>query len=288
MAILSAMAFAERSYSNGGGMISRLTPVVKWLLILNLAIYFSDLLIFDKWIRYHFAFRIQTTIFGGKLWELLTFQFIHGSIGHVIFNCIGLYFFGPWMERWWGTRRFVFFYLLCGAAGAMFYSILVFAGILPGEGLEAGLVGASAGIYGILVGVAVIAPTQSVTLLFPPITLTMRQFALALIAISVVSILLKFGGNEGGEAGHLGGAIMGYFLIKSPKWRSWLSGGSTRRKGRPASDFTPKIRARTILDLDHASEVDRILDKISKDGFQSLTEEERDLLHKAANRGERL
>lgn len=288
MAILAAMAFAERSGSYGGGMISRLTPVVKWLLILNLAIYFGDLLIFDKWIRNHFAFTIQTAVFGGRLWELLTFQFIHGSIGHVIFNCIGLYFFGPWMERWWGTRRFVFFYLVCGAAGAMFYSILVFAGILPGEGLEAGLVGASAGIYGILVGVAVIAPSTFVTLLFPPITLTMRQFALALIAISVFSILLKFGGNEGGDAGHLGGAIMGYFLIKSPMWRSWVRGGSPRRKGRPASDFTPKIRARTILDLDHASEVDRILDKISKDGFQSLTEEERDLLHKAASRGEEL
>ena len=131
MSILSAMAFAERRDSQGGGMMAQLTPVVKWLLILNLGIYFGDMLLFDWRIRNECAFTIQSALFEYRIWEFLSFQFIHGSVGHVLFNCIGLFFFGPWMERWWGAKQFLFFYLVCGAAGAMLYSSLVFAGILP-------------------------------------------------------------------------------------------------------------------------------------------------------------
>lgn len=302
MGILTAMAFEERRVSSGGGMMDQLTPVVKWLLIANLAIYFGDLLVFDKWIRETFAFRIQTGIHERKVWEFLTFQFIHGSVPHVLFNSMGLFFFGPWMERWWGARRFMLFYLVSGAAGAMFYAILVYVGILPQtlvEILDDGsqrivssiyvpLVGASAGIYGILVGVAVIAPSLRVSLLFPPITLTMRQLALAALAIAVAVIITGFGGNEGGEAGHLGGAIMGYFLMKMPALLGSSGGSPHRRRGRPSSAFEPKIRPRTSLDLYSSTEVDRILEKISRDGFQSLTDEERDVLHRAARNGDGL
>ena len=192
--------------------MGQLTPVVKALLILNLGIYFADLLLFDFAIRNQFAFAIQSALLEFRVWEFITFQFIHGSVGHVLFNCMGLFFFGPWMERWWGPGRFLFFYLICGIGGAVFYTSLVLAGALPGSGLQTGLVGASAGIYGILVGVAVIAPSLKVSLLFPPITLTMRQLAIALMAISVGIIVLHIGKNQGGEAGHLGGAIMAFVM----------------------------------------------------------------------------
>lgn len=275
--------------------MGQLTPVVKGLLILNLGIYFVDMLVLDFAIRHRFSFTIQTALMEYRLWEFLSFQFIHASVGHVLFNCIGLFFFGPWMERWWGARRFLIFYLVCGAAGAVLYSSLTYVGALPQEvtgtmpdgqtfrypATLVPLMGASAGVYGILVGVAVIAPAMRVSLLFPPVTLTMRQLALALLAISVGAIVLKFGGNEGGEAGHLGGAIMGFILMKSHRWMG-LAKRAAGRKGRPASDFSPKIRPRTIVDLHGQSEVDAILDKISRNGFQSLTEEERDTLHRAA------
>ncbi len=281
------MSFAERRVSNNGGMMAQLTPVVKGLLILNLGIYFADMLVFEFTIRERFAFAIQSALFNFAVWEFITFQFIHGSVGHVLFNCIGLFFFGPWMERWWGPKRFLFFYLICGAGGAILYTVLQLAGVLPGSNLQTGLVGASAGIYGILVGVAIIAPAMRVALLFPPITLTMRQFALALLAISVGAIVLKIGGNEGGEAGHLGGAIMGFVLMKTHGWTGWVRGKISSPRGRPASDFTPKIRPRTMIDLHGQSQVDAILEKISRDGFQSLTDEERDVLHRAAKKGEK-
>jgi membrane associated rhomboid family serine protease len=276
------MGAAEREYSKNGGMMAQLTPVVKWLLILNLVIYFADMLVFDFAIQNRFAFAIQSALLEFRVWEFITFQFIHASVGHVLFNSMGLFFFGPWMERWWGAKRFLFFYLVCGVGGAVFYSSLVLAGALPDSNLQTGLVGASAGIYGILVGVAVIAPSMRVSLLFPPVTLTMRQLAIALLAISAGAIVLKIGGNEGGEAGHLGGAIMGFVLMKTHGWMGWARGNAGSRRGRPASDFTPKIRPRTIVDLHGKTEVDAILEKISRDGFQSLTVEEHDVLQRAA------
>ena len=281
------MGLAEREYSRSGGTMGQLTPVVKVLLILNLGIYFADMLVFDFAIRNRFAFTIQSALVDFGVWEFVTFQFIHASVGHVLFNCMGLFFFGPWMERWWGPKRFLFFYLVSGVGGAILYTVLQLAGALPGSDLQTGLVGASAGIYGILIGVAVIAPSMRVSLLFPPITLTMRQLALALLAISVGAIVMKLGGNEGGEAGHLGGAIMGFFLMKTHGWMGWVRGKASSRRGRPASDFTPKIRPRTMIDLHGQSEVDTILEKISRDGFQSLTDEERDVLQRAAKKGEK-
>lgn len=288
---------AERRGSYGSSMMDQLTPVVKWLLILNLGIYFGDLLIFDFAIRNFGEFSIESAIRKGAIWEFITFQFIHASVGHVLFNSIGLFFFGPWMERWWGAQKFVFFYLACGVGGALFYSLLVFTGILPqvvvaqtvdGSYLnfpmsQVPLVGASAGIYGILVGVAVIAPSMKVRLIIPPVTLSMRQLALIWLVIAVVSIVFKIGGNEGGEAGHLGGAIVGYLLLRGGfLWKQMGGGFMQKRSTGPRKDIEPKIRPRTVVDLRSSSEVDAILDKISKDGFQSLSKKELDLLKRAS------
>ena len=160
------MALADRNYDHGryraGGGYSHLTPVVKWLIVANVAVFCGDLVIFDNRQTVWGAFTIHSALGQGRVWEFLTFQFLHGSVLHVLFNMLGLFFFGPWAERWWGTRRFLAFYLLCGAAGAAFYTVLAVLGVLQARlGAPAlefmPLVGASAGIFGILVGVAVIA-----------------------------------------------------------------------------------------------------------------------------------
>lgn len=279
------MGIYDRDYTQAGARESSapgLPVVTKWLLITNIAVYFSDMLFFNGGIRAFGAFAIQTAVFEGRIWEFFTFQFLHGSLGHLLFNMVALYFFAPFMERWWGAGRFLIYYLSCGAAGAVFFSLLVFAGLLP-DGFFAGLVGASAGIYGILAGVAVIAPHLRVKLLFPPIELSMRQFAIGILGIAVGSILLRIGGNEGGEAGHLGGALLGvlltYFPILLGK-RRVTTGGLFHQHPRPAPDS--KLRPRSRIDLERDSDVDRILDKISQQGFQSLTDRERDILREAA------
>ncbi len=264
--------------------MERLTPVVKVLLVLNLGIYFSDLLVLDHAIRELGLFTIRSAVYEGRFWEFVTFQFIHGSVGHVLFNSIGLFFFGPWMERWWGSKSFLLFYLVSGAGGAGFFMLLTYVGVLPEYDFSAGLVGASAGIYGILVGVAIIAPTMRISLLIPPVTLTMRQFALILMAFAAASIAFKFLGNEGGEAGHLGGAVVGAILVFlwGPSGPFGKDGIFKKKKTGPRRKIEPKIRPRTKIDLRSTSEVDEILDKISREGFQSLTNEEREVLQRAA------
>ena len=282
------MGIYDRDYHRnerreGGGVFAQLTPVVKWLLILNLGIYFLDLFVKgdaeDGPLRRFGVFAIQSAVFEGRIWEFITFQFLHGNVAHVLFNCLGLFFFGPWMERWWGSLNFLTFYLLCGAAGAAFFTLLAMLGVVPNRHL----VGASAGLYGILIGVAVIGPNTRVALLFPPVELSMRQLVIALMIVSTGSILLKLGGNEGGEAGHLGGAILGFILMRFPQL---LGRGATMEIARARTiSRTPvaKLRPRSMMEKDQDSAVDVILDKISREGFQSLTPDERDFLQKASN-----
>ncbi len=294
MLIRGRMGIADRDYHRAergepSGFFAQLTPVVKWLLIVNLGIYSLDVLLESpegmRRMRYFGAFTIQSAVFQGRIWEFVTFQFLHGSVGHVFFNCVGLFFFGPWMERWWGQKKFLIFYLLCGVSGGVFFTLLVLMGVLPGDNYYTPLVGASAGIYGILIGVALVAPDLRVRLLIPPVELTMRQLAMAMLAIAAFSILLRFGGNEGGEAGHLGGAILGYFLVRYP----WLLGsrfsGVEVIRPKVTAAYAPesKLRPRSSLEKEQDNEVDKILDKISREGFQSLTREERDFLQKASS-----
>ncbi len=289
------MGLAERNYRHwgyrAGAGYPHLTPVVKWLIIVNVAVFIGDIFLFDDWLAEWGCFTIQSALWHGQVWRFLTFQFLHGHLLHVLFNMLGLYFFGPWAERWWGARRFVVFYLLCGIAGAVFYTVLTFLGVLtrqPGMlPLDLmPLVGASAGIYGILIGVAVIAPDLRVMLYFPPIEMSMRQLAILVLVIAAGTVLLGLGDNAGGEAGHLGGALLGFLLMRQPWLLQWAEGrGADVEIIRPKAfggRSEAKLRPRTEVDLETQSEVDRILDKISREGFQSLTSAEREVLQQIA------
>ena len=287
-------------------------PVVKALLILNILFFVADFVTRPGPVIPQFGklnmlgcFTVKSAFMEGRVWEFLTFQFLHASIGHILFNGFGLYVFGPWMERWWGSGRFTAFYLLCGAAGALFYTLLTVTGILPERGpwpgVETPLVGASAGIYALIVGIAMTRPHAVLHSRILPISMTIRTAALVVIGIAVAMIVgdILFGGvifqNSGGEAGHLGGAILGFVLIKFPgllgKGRrsgKIIRPPEFRRKAAPGAKVAssrkeaPKLRPRSEVDLKSASEVDRVLDKIAKDGLQSLTEDERKILHQAA------
>ena len=283
-------------------------PVTKWLLISNIVIFVIDLMLRPQ--APHGApswyyepsmlgrlgeFSIDTAIQGGQVWRFLTFQFLHANLMHVLFNMWGIYLFGPLLERWFRSKPFAVFYLLTGVAGALFYALLiVLPGFLPDGMLGARLVGASAGVFGILVGVAVISPEGQVRLLFPPIPMKMRTFALVFLAIEVF-IVLSNGGNAGGSAGHLGGALAGFLLMKIGPARMWLAGLGSGVKRVPKKmprgpgkkkfpDYASKLRPSSAVTEEDESEVDRILDKISREGLQSLTDAERELLKRASGK----
>jgi membrane associated rhomboid family serine protease len=264
-------------------------PVTKFLLWAIIIVFVVDWLILQGKISDILAFEVSTAFGRGMIWELVTFQFLHANPGHLVFNCFALYTFGPWLERWWGSRRFTAYYLLCGAGGALLYTLLGSLGIVPSG---RGLVGASAGIYGCLVGAAVIDPKVQMQLFLIPITFTVRKLALVLLGIAVLVVIggLFSGdamfGNAGGEAGHLGGAIVGYLLVRFP-FILRKGGGATESKILRPKEFKRKPKAksklspRTKVDTATASEVDRILDKINREGIQSLTAKEKEILNDA-------
>lgn len=224
---------------------------------------------------YHF-FRLE-------VWRLIGFQFVHANITHLLFNMIGLYFFGSLVEGYLGPKRYLAFYLICGIFGAVAYLTLNLLGNLlpyhiPGllfHALETPLVGASAGVFGVLMAAAFVAPTASVYLFFVlPMRLATMAYLLTLFAAWVV---ITGGQNAGGQAAHLGGAAAGYYFIRHTHLlRDFFEVLGPSRKGdgaRPRRPFGPRPPS--------PDEVDRILDKVHAHGLHTLTETERRALRQS-------
>jgi membrane associated rhomboid family serine protease len=292
----------RQNFNGAARQPSRLdgSPVVKWLLIINVAVWLLDMMTNAApqtqrsflWSWGHFS--VAAGVEQLEIWRFVSFQFLHANGYHLLVNMLGLFFFGHFAERWWGSRRFLCFYLATGVAGALFYVMLFYAGLFGNEPIPIGegqtipasyipMVGASAGIFGILACVAVIAPNLRV-LLFFVLPMSMRTFAVMALGISVIVILFNLD-NAGGEAGHLGGAILGFILMRNPQLLSFVSDEVSLSRRRRVVDATiiheKKLRPRIDIDMDD-SEVDRILDKVSREGLQSLTDQERDVLKRVA------
>ena len=275
------MSTSERDWMSrrNEGQMSPPWSVTKWLIVINSAIFLLGLF----WRipvasgenisapMYYGAYTVHAVWGEGQFWRLITYQFIHANMGHLLFNMIALYFFGSLMEDIIGRRRYLLFYLLCGIAGALFSSLLASFGLFEKGELFTGwslipMVGASGSIYGILAAGAVIFPTTRVRLLLPPVEMSLRTLVLFLLGLALLFIIFNWE-NAGGEAGHLGGMIMGFLLIQLPFFRRQLT---ARHPASPA----PSDR----------ETVNRLLDKVSREGLHSLTDRERAFLLSASER----
>ncbi len=252
-----------------------LTRVVKWLLIINTAVFLAVFLMppvehfFLEW------FSVYPTSVGRslQLWRLITYQFLHGSPWHLFVNMLALFFFGPMLERSWGGRKFLVFYLLCGMTGGIVYPLLVLAGWLD----AAYLVGASGSILGMLAAGAILFPNLTVYVwgIFP---LRLVTLAIIFAGISIITLLRpdRFA-NAGGEAAHLAGMVTGAVYVLSQSWRARL-----RLKIR-SGGWEKKMAAQRKLQ----GEVDRILQKVHDNGIHSLTAQEKRTLKKATETEQR-
>lgn len=279
-----------------GGRMSMLS-VTTWLIIINVAVFVVDAILLRVFnlgvslgegagkvghIWYAGYFSVDTAIYSGQVWRFLTFQFLHADIFHLFFNMLVLYFFGQMIEQYLGSRRYLAFYLLCGIAGTVAYLLLSAVGLL-GYHPAIPLVGASAGIFGVLIGAARVAPNTTVMLIFPPIPLRLATLAWILLGIAVF-VVLTGGGNAGGQAAHLGGAALGFLLIRRADWLNFADRFSLGRfsPGRIQKRWKQKSYQQRIKREDELErEVDRILDKISDSGLHSLTRKEKRTLHRA-------
>jgi membrane associated rhomboid family serine protease len=216
--------------------------ITTWLIVINVVVFFLDQVFHVPVMRWGY-FSIDTAVRQGEVWRFITFQFLHANVQHIFFNMLSLYFFGKFIESYLGRWRYLAFYLICGIAGAVGYIVLWAVGLLIPYSSVA-LVGASAGVFGILIGAARVAPNLRVMLMFPPIPMKLRTLAWVFIGIAVVTIVAE-GKNAGGEAAHLGGAAAGALLIQFPGILGVFKGTSRKRSrfwqpGDPPSSFFRK------------------------------------------------
>ena len=183
---------------------------VKWLLISNVAVF---LLIYLGGARFADDFAIlaltpSAVVHHFAIWQLVTYLFLHGGIGHLLFNMLSLWMFGSMLEQDWGTRRFLKYYFVCGI-GAGLCDVAVNAA-LGSWGTRT--IGASGAIYGLLLAFGVLYPNQTVLMnfLFP-----IKAKYLVMI-YGAIALLSAFGQNSGiSNIAHLGGMLFGYVYLKA-------------------------------------------------------------------------
>ena len=185
-----------------------LPPVTQWLLIANVAVYVLEASnmfnagMFALWPPGTLESRFEP-------WQLVTYAFLHGGFAHIFFNMLGLYMFGSEVERLFGTRFYLAYYFGCVVSAALTHlAVTSWMGVPPYP-----TVGASGGVYGLLLAFGVYFPHRRVLLLFPPIPLPARVFV---IVFAVVELIFGVTGTAAGVAhfAHLGGMIGGWLMIQ--------------------------------------------------------------------------
>jgi membrane associated rhomboid family serine protease len=248
--------------------LPKVTPVVKWLLIINITVFLLVMFIRPLGVFLYQWFPVEpdTLSRAVQVWRLVTYQFLHDSadIWHIFVNMLGLFFLGPTLERHWGGKKFLIFYLICGIAGGLFYTLLVGIGFLQANPM----VGASGAILGLLAACAILFPHFVVIIFIFPVPIRMAAIGFAALYFLLV---ITGASNAGGNAAHLAGMATGAAYVLSRPWRDKI---------------TLKVRAgawdrKMTAEQNIQAELDRILKKVHNSGIHSLSSKEKRTLKKA-------
>ena len=277
------MAYATQRFAFG----FQLTPWVKRLLIANTVVFLLTAIVDGSFFYSWFGFTPANAL--TRPWGAVTYMFLHGDLWHLLLNMLVLFFFGPPLERRWGSSEFFKYYLLCGLGGVALS--FVFA---P----QAAIIGASAAIYGLMLAFAWYWPETPIYVwgIFPVKAKWLVGFFFVLAFISA------FGRAGGGIAhfAHLGGLLTGVGYLRfgdrlvarlgeirssrmSERFAIVPRRVSSEEEGEKASRGKKRARGgrreEELLD-----EVDRILDKISARGMGALTDDERRVLDEVSRK----
>lgn len=266
------------------------------------------------------------------LYQLITYMFMHGGFEHIIFNMFALWMFGCVVERVWGAKKFLFYYIACGVGAGLFQEaaqlvqfFLLANDAHPGTPLtlvaqanetflnQWTTVGASGAIYAILLAFGMLFPEERIFIFPLPVPIKAKWFVLGYAAIELFSAISTTGDGVAHIA-HLGGMVFGFFMIRY--WRkqvdgchgsnakdafdkmrdilggkfgkrkfhttgnsSWTGHSNTAASGEKQQDWNYNARKKASQ-----AEIDRILDKIRKSGYDSLTREEKQTLFDQSNK----
>lgn len=235
-------------------------------------------------------------------WTVLTYAFTHQGFFHILFNMLNLYWFGQLIREYLGDRKLVSLYILGALAGAAVFLLSYnFIPVLqPAAAAGQSVLGASGAVTAIIVAAATLLPDYTfMLLLLGPVKIKWIAVAVVLISLAGVN-----GGNTGGEIAHLGGALLGFVFIRQLQAGrdlgrpvqavgNWVSGLFSPRPAMRASYPEPVAARRSVSAgstpqkaagpaQPAAEEVDLILDKISRSGYESLSKEEKQKLFRAS------
>lgn len=185
-----------------GGL--NITPVVKNLIIINIIVFVAQQFFASTGRQLEEYGALWQTYTGNfKVWQLVTYMFMHADIFHILFNMYGLYIFGTELEGLWGSKRFLEFYMICGIAAGV-------AQLLIPRGAVA--IGASGAVMGVLAGFGYLFPNRPLGLLFIPIPIAAKYLISGLVLMDLFS---GVSGSHDGIAhfAHLGGALTGLIIV---------------------------------------------------------------------------
>lgn len=298
----------------------RITPAVKAILIINIVFYaltywFTPMVALDGHTDWFLNFNALHPVGGPgfNVLQFVTYMFMHGGWWHLFFNMWSLMIFGCAVEQTLGTKRFWFYYLLCGVGSALVNQVISQLGVIP----PAQLVGASGAIYGVMAAAAYFFPNSTLFIIPIPFPIKLKYlvgfYTVAEMYLGITSI------DGVAHFAHLGGIFVGALILyiwhssdkkKAHRGNQWTSSSTygssydkedgilTKLKEAIFGSKRPKMRVTNINPndtnaADHAynarkkeenEEIDRILDKIRKSGYQNLTEEEKAKLFDASKR----
>lgn len=288
---------------SGFGGFSLFPPVIKMLLISNIGLYLIQFFLssytingipIEEYVIRYFA--LIPLGYGFKLWQPVTYMFLHADFTHVFFNMFALWMFGAELEQVLGSKKFTLYYFVCGIGGGLAHLLL---GPALG-GHPAPTIGASGAVYGVLLAFGMLFPDRPIYLYFL-LPIKAKYFVTMYILLEIFAV----GSNDlVAHLAHLGGAFTGYvfLLIETRRFPFQKFFSALKRKSEyqvyNRSDYHDEPEETKFYDIrtgrsvdGHPKQetnvitqkmVDEILDKISKGGYQSLTAEEKRILFEAS------
>jgi membrane associated rhomboid family serine protease len=277
-------------------------PVIKTLLLTNAAVFLGmvflgNFRIGDFYFEHFFyqAFALWPLGAGFGFWQLFTYMFMHANFTHILFNMLALWMFGMELEHVMGSRKFLIFYLLCGFGGGL--ANLLVAPMFTSVGPT---VGASGAVYGVLLAFGMLFPDRPIYVYFL-LPIKAKYFVVMYMALEVFSV-----GSMDGVAhfAHLGGALVGFLYLIADGYQF----GSSYYASKPGENiftrfsgfgrrhdslqYDQDVSDAKIYDINdfqdeqkkHQEQIDSILDKISRNGYQSLTDDEKRILFEASKK----
>ena len=290
-----------RAYRTGGGFGyggRQTTSAVKTLIIANAVVFGLQTVLgggllqgfgfIERW----FSFVPGIAIYDLQIWRFFSYMFLHGGLFHIALNMFILWMFGSQIEALWGKRAFLIYYFVCGVGAAVIYGVFNLVGLSA----YTPMLGASGAVYGILLAYGLTFPNNIILVFF----ILPLKAKYAVVLFGLIEFLSIPRGGSVAHLAHLGGMLAGYIFLQA------TAPGLARRGRRSTLDvsgawrrFRTRSRMRVVRPEDRAqggnggdgaprtpeqSRIDAILDKISREGLQSLNEEEQEILRRAGRR----